>query len=510
MCWVTEAPPWRRVHSLQRGGFLQRHCTAWTQVFKMDSVLKDSYLPSFYHPPASKALSDLFESRSSSRKHSSSTVKDPSSPSYSVLEVPNSKALVSALKTLQEKISRLELEKFKAQNCLTTLSMENNEHKKALSEKEKSEAAQREAVRQKHDVVTQLNSAEQRCSLLEKQLDYMRKMVHNAEMEKNTVLEQQTFLQQGNIQDKLEKLEFLEKECLQLTATQQAAENKIRQLEEKLYAEEQQRKLMENKAVQLESGLEVNRIFLSAAAQNTSQRKVKKKKQLQKKPAVSKSASDLRMSLKAGDLPFVAGKSTCSSHSLSANVQSVMHMIKHQSQSPHTTLTRSKSAGHKPVGLAGSSRSSACAAPSTGDSLTDLLLALQGELEDLNFEHDELLKQINETKDIDMREDLEREMECLVKQMENKSDQILKLKRHQQNVLRLKNAAWSMKKLSSKARSAVAGQSCKADSDVTPGKKQKAPARGTPNANSKAALQLLKNVQKIQTNLKRDDIMWEK
>lgn len=28
----------------------------------------------------------------------------------------------------------------------------------------------------------------------------------------------------------------------------------------------------------------------------------------QKKPAVSKSASDLRMSLKAGDLPFVAGK----------------------------------------------------------------------------------------------------------------------------------------------------------------------------------------------------------
>lgn len=67
-----------------------------------------------------------------------------------------------------------------------------------------------------------------------------------------------------------------------------------------------------------------------------------------------------------------------------------------------------------------------------------------------------------------------------------------------------------MKKLSSKARSAVAGQSCKTDSNVTPGKKQEAPARGTPTANSKAALQLLKNVQKIQTNLKRDDIMWEK
>ncbi|XP_018419241.1 PREDICTED: centrosomal protein CEP57L1 isoform X1 [Nanorana parkeri] len=476
----------------------------------MDSVLKDSYLTSFYHTPATKAISDLFESRSSSRKQSSSTVKESNSPSYNVLDVPNSKALVSALKTLQEKISRLELDKYKAQNCLTSLSMENSEQKKALSEKEKSEAAQREALRQKSDVITQLNSAEQRCSLLEKQLDYMRKMVHNAEMEKNTVLEQQTFLQQGNIQDKLEKLEFLEEECLRLTATQQAAESKIHQLEEKLYAEEQQRKLMETKAVQLESGLEMNRIFLSAAAQNASQRKEKKKKQLQKKPAVSKPTPDLRMSLKAGDLPFVAGKSTSTSHSLSANVQSVMHMIKHQSQSPHSTQTRSKSAGHKPVSLAGTSRSSACAALSTGDSLTDLLHALQGELEDMNFEYDELLKQINETKDTDMREDLEREMECLVKQMETKSDQILKLKRHQQNVLRLKKAAQSMTKLSSNARSALTGQSCKGDSPVTLVKKQEASARSSPAPSSNAALQLLKNVQKIQTNLKKDDIMWEK
>ncbi|XP_072264844.1 centrosomal protein CEP57L1 isoform X2 [Pyxicephalus adspersus] len=476
----------------------------------MDSVLKDSYLASFYHPPATKSLSDLFESRPSSRKQSSSTVKDLNSPPYNVLEVPNSKALVSALKTLQEKISRLELEKFKAQNCATSLSMENSEHKKALSQKEKIEAAQHEAVRQKNDVIIQLNSAEQHCSLLEKQLDYMRKMVQSAEMEKNTVLEQQTFLQKGNIQDKLEKLEFLENECLRLTATQQAAENKIRQLEEKLYAEEQQRKLMENQAVQLESGFEVNRIFLSAAAQNVSQQKLKKKKQLQKKPAVSKPTPDLRTSLKAGDLPFVAGKSTSTSHSLSANVQSVLHMIKHQSQSSHTTQTRSKSAGHTPVRLAGTRRTSTCAAPSTGDSLTDLLLALQGELEDMNFEHDELLKQINETKDTDMREDLERELECLVKQMETKSDQILKLKRHQQNVLRLKKAARSMKKLSSNARSAVTGQSGKKDSPVTPRKKQEAAARSTPTPNSKAALQLLKNVQKIQTNLKKDDIMWEK
>lgn len=69
---------------------------------------------------------------------------------YELCDLSFTTALVSALKTLQEKISRLELDKFKAQNCLTSLSVENNEHKKALSEKEKSEAAQREAARQKN------------------------------------------------------------------------------------------------------------------------------------------------------------------------------------------------------------------------------------------------------------------------------------------------------------------------------------------------------------------------
>ncbi|XP_068135541.1 centrosomal protein CEP57L1 isoform X2 [Hyperolius riggenbachi] len=473
----------------------------------MDSVLKDSYLDSYYHLPATKPLTDLLDSKSSSiRKPPPSTMKDPSSPSYDILEVPNSKALVSALKTLQEKISRLELEKCKAQNRLTSLSLENAEHKKALTEKEKSEAAQHEAIRQKNDVITQLNSAQQRCTLLEKQLGYMRKMVQNAEQEKNTVLNQQTLLQQGNLQDKLEKLDFLENECLRLTSTQQAAESKILELEEKLYVEKQQRKLMEDKAVQLESGFEVNRILLSAAAENDSQRKVKKKKPLQK-PAMA-AVPDPRMSVKSGDLPFVAGTSTSSSHSISANVQSLMHMIKHQS--PRTTLKRSKSVGHKPSRSAGTIRTSACAMPSTGDSLSDLLFALQSELEQMNIEHDDLLKQINETKDTNMREDLEREVECLIKQMETKSDQILKLKRHQQNVVRLKKAARSLKKLSSNARSVFSGQSPRPDLPGTPRQRQEAPVRSPPATNSNPALQLLKNVQKVQMSLKKDDIMWEK
>lgn len=41
------------------------------------------------------------------------------------------------------------------------------------------------------DVSFQLSAAQSRCSLLEKQLDYMREMVSSAELEKKLVLEQQ-------------------------------------------------------------------------------------------------------------------------------------------------------------------------------------------------------------------------------------------------------------------------------------------------------------------------------
>ncbi|XP_063773161.1 centrosomal protein CEP57L1 isoform X4 [Pseudophryne corroboree] len=467
----------------------------------MDSAVRDSYLASLCPPPYTASIADPVEAKSLSSRKSSSSSKDQNPHCYDVLQAPNSKALVSALKTLQEKISRIQLEKSKAQNRITSLSMETAEHKMEKSDD----------VRQKTDVITQLNAAQQRCSLLEKQLSYMRHMVQTAEMEKKTVHEQQTLLQQENIQDKLEKLSLLEKECLRLTATQQIAESKIDQLEEKLYAEEQQRKLMQEKAIQLETGLEVNRIFLSASAQNASQKKVKKKKQLQQKPAINKGIPKHGIPLKAGDLPFVAGKSTSSSHSLSATIQNVLHMMKHQSQTPRGTLQRSRSAGHKPIRPSGANRTSAtCSVPSTGDSLSDLLLALQGELEQMSFEHEDLLKQINETKDSDMREDLEREMDCLVRHMETKSDQIQKLKRHQANVFRLKKAAQSMKKLSSSARLAVAGEGSKVDVLATPKRKPETLPRGAQTPNSKTSLQLLKNVQKIQTTLKKDDIMWEK
>uniref|UniRef100_A0A7M4E056 Centrosomal protein 57 like 1 n=1 Tax=Crocodylus porosus TaxID=8502 RepID=A0A7M4E056_CROPO len=110
-------------------------------------------------------------------------------------------------------------------------------------------------------------------------------MVFSAEQDKKVVLQQQTQLQKEKNQNqmelhaKLEKLEILEKECFKLTTTQKTAEVKIKQLEEKLCEEEHQRKLIQDKAAQLQTGLEINRILMSSvSSQNEPKRKNRKKK----------------------------------------------------------------------------------------------------------------------------------------------------------------------------------------------------------------------------------------
>jgi centrosomal protein CEP57 len=49
-------------------------------------------------------------------------------------------------------------------------------------------------------------------------------------------------------------------------------------------------------------------------------------------------------------------------------------------------------------------------------------------------EHQEISNEINEATDTKVREDLERELEALVSRMEAKSQQISKVRKHQQKV----------------------------------------------------------------------------
>ncbi len=77
----------------------------------------------------------------------------------------------------------------------------------------------------------QLSAAENRCNLLEKQLDYMRKMVQGAEQDKVDTMRRTALLQRTHddseeaaIKHQLRKIDELERDHLKLTATQTLAE----------------------------------------------------------------------------------------------------------------------------------------------------------------------------------------------------------------------------------------------------------------------------------------------
>lgn len=485
---------------------------------RMDSTIKDSYLGSFYQPPNKMPSrpTSYGKINACNKKtdvlHSKKTV----SATFDVDPAPNSKELMSALQTLHEKIRRLELERTQAEDNLQSLSKEAAEYKKVLEcENQKKDLSGRIITEERHEeVISHLSKAQSRCSLLEKQLDYMRKMVQNAEKEKNAVVEQQASLRRENdlnqedLHSKLERLDVLEKECLRLTATQRTAQNKISQLQEKLHEEEHHRKLLQQKAEQLETGLEINRLLIPTPVSSKSGPKKKaKKKCLAKKNADLKEPPRQQVYPKAGDLPFVAGKSLSSSHSLSANVQTVLHMIKHQS--PRVSQLPPGAPGRRPFRAGSAGRPISSSSSSTSEGLADVLLSLQDELSQMSFEHQDLLKQIQDTPNNDVREDLERELDCLTKQMETKGEQIMKLKKHQATVKKLKLRAQKAKKSSTVSKLQAEQPSGNKELLISP-RGRAVPSKGRSAEESPSSLQLLKNVKKLQMTLKKEDIMWEK
>ncbi|XP_051469105.1 centrosomal protein CEP57L1 isoform X3 [Apus apus] len=358
-------------------------CLPLSRAVAMDSESKSSLIGSFLQPP-----DKMFPAGFANVESKKLAAVGGDRPC-----TPNNQAVVAALKTLQEKIHRLELEKSQAEDNLSSLSIAAAQYKKTLEqESHRKDTAHQELMQQRKEISVQLNAAQSRCSLLEKQLDYMKKMVSSVELEKKIILEHQAQLQKEEDQNwlelraKLEKLELLEKECLKLTATQRIAEDKIKHLEEKLCKEEHQHKLLQDKTAQLQTGFERSRILLSSApSQKEPKKENGKKKKTKKKNPTMKKTHLSQLHVRAGELPFVAGKSVSSSHSVSANVQSVLHLMKHRS--PRIS---SRSQGGATPGISGcnalSEPESSCApSPAATRSLSDHLLALQDELGQMSF-----------------------------------------------------------------------------------------------------------------------------
>ncbi|KAJ8397630.1 hypothetical protein AAFF_G00436290 [Aldrovandia affinis] len=360
-----------------------------------------------------------------------------------------SKAVIAALKTLQEKMRRLEIERAQAERNVNQLCRV-AERNAGTTQGEQRGQETREG-RRRQELVSQLQSAEARCSLLEKQLDYMRNMVEKAEQDRNTVVQKQAERQkdQAEVQTQLQKLEMLERECLKLSNTQSVAERKIELLEQKQREEEHERKLVQEKAAE----------------------------------------------------------STGPSHSVSANVQSILHMMKHHNPKLCDRVRSFRGSGSETRRGFQRALSPSQAVPILGN-LSELLLALQDELGQMSFEHQELVQQVEDTGKQELKEDLERELDRLVKRMEEKAAQITQLKRHQLAVQRLKQRPQDSRRRAASADGRIGAASRVKSLPSSPAQKTPQARKGSQgNQSDRHQQPKAKGPVRLQTNLQKDDIM---
>ncbi|XP_019629300.1 PREDICTED: centrosomal protein of 57 kDa-like isoform X14 [Branchiostoma belcheri] len=475
------------------------------------------------------------------------------SPNKPVSSFPesNSRAVISALKGLQDKIRKLELERTLAEDNLRSLASETQQYKDALQKRESEEEEERSEVREptiplsrhSQEIESQLSAAEMRCNLLEKQLDYMRKMVQNAETERNRAMDRQVALERERdtftrdektaVPDfspahrqealgKADKLADLEREQQKLLAMQTLAENKIKELQERLKEEQHQRKLVQQRTaehvmpaclclLQLQTQAETNRILLEAASPKSSpkpkKKKVKKKKvskqQVSNRPR-TQPGTHYRLNL--GDIPFVAGKATTPSHSLGANVQRVIALMKRH----NPALCNDQMANRKTARRLLPSSGESSTASASESELSDLLQGLQDEFGQMSFEHQDLTRQIRQADNTLGREDLERELEQLVKRMEAKGEQIAKLRKHKTQLKKDRSRSRSADMKSVAIPLSDQTSEVQVVTTVTTKGSGAAPVRVVRNPGQvEVKRKMLKDMQTLQTSLRRDDLYWD-
>ncbi|KAM4742597.1 centrosomal protein of 57 kDa isoform 1-T1 [Anableps anableps] len=424
----------------------------------------------------------------------------PASPSKAFPE-SSSAAILSALRNLQEKIQRLEFEKEHAEPNLCTVGKDGR-HKRQQSEstaqrllhdEKDTEGKTSDQSNCNQGLITHLAAAETRCEKLERQLEQMRKMLRSTKTEKTSLPNQQVSMERAGTSNQepdavsehaqLEKLEKLEQEYLRLTHTQKNTEMKISDLERKLQEEEYQRRLIQDKANQLQTGLEANRILLQSVSPCLSIRHSKEKKSSSKRSSTQYTEPHYRLSLK--DVPFVTGTSVACSHSVRANVQAVLSLLKqHQPHlcnrhvlSHHTNHSEISSHSDR------SSTSSTC-----GEELSELLQALQEELHLLSLELGNLMRQVEDSVSEEERKELQMEQERLLLRMERKGEQISKLCKHKSQMRKFRKEAKSRKNIRTEERPATRGRSA-------------ASTKAQRGERSKNNLRLLKDMRTLQASL---------
>lgn len=495
----------------------------------------------------STAESTMYVDYPASKPFINDDYERPPYKSVSAYPEGNRKAVISALKTLQGKIHQLEVERTAAEDNLKSLASETNKYRDILQqEREQKQPSQTSVSKHNQELESQLSAAETRCDLLEKQLAHMNSMVQNAERNRQDALRNTVtdFDIPDTVPDRstgfkenLRKIADLEREHIKLTANQSLAESKIRELEDKLGEERQHRRFIVEKAAEIESVQKANRILQETEqkydeeysddyrpAPKPKRATKKKKKVVSKKTSCSQqpeSSTGKHYRLNIQDIPFVAGKNTGPSHSVGANVQRVFSMMK-----SHNLVLCSQATQRRVPCRQRSHSSSEASSPSTESDLAEILSQLQDEFHQMSFEHKEFSKEISETSDSRTREDLERELDALVTRMEAKCQQISKIRKHQEKLASKKKKKKSRpvdnyeEETTPRPRSACTSVSPRSSTshktygevEVTTTIKSK-PGAGLiqirPSSARELSLNVLKDMKKLQTTLRKDDLCWK-
>ncbi|XP_034025125.1 centrosomal protein cep57l1-like isoform X2 [Thalassophryne amazonica] len=251
---------------------------------------------------------------------------------------------------------------------------------------------------------------------------------------------------------------------------------------------------------QLQREFDLN-VKLSNSAAEEMNPKRQTKRTVKKKLRPKQSASPRRSRCK--HVPFVTGTSTSPSHSVHANLQSILHMMKHhqpQLCEGVRELQRAGSGAKKSLQKSFSPDSRLKPPAESLGSLSDLLLALQDELGQMSFDQQELMQQIDAAEQWEHRLDLQRKLESLVARMEEKGAQITKVRKHQQAV----------KKLTTATRPCPAEHTDEAAAIRPPCPTPvRVKLQGKKVGAAQKSLQLLKETQKFRNCLKEQDFCWE-
>ncbi|KAJ8270616.1 hypothetical protein GJAV_G00117180 [Gymnothorax javanicus] len=480
------------------------------QNVSLGSPCKHSYFGSFLLPPG-RTSPPVVDYASNDPMTSSAKLQELNMHMHRTTTDAGSRAVIAALKTLQEKIRRLELERVQAERDASRLCQRADRDTGSTPGESGSKETGGKEGRPNQELAAQLRSAEARCSILEKQLDFMRSMMKKAEQDRNEIIQQQESVHrerqtdQTEVEAQLQKLELLERECQKLSNTQSVAEMKIELLERKLLKEEHERKLVQEKAAELQRSLEMNRALYSSISAGVKPKKKKKTPLTRKTAAVAPLHHPFP---KAKPMPFVAGMSTGPSHSVSANVQSVLHMLKfHHPQLCDRVHYHKRSNSETVRGP--QKAPSVTPGPRVLGNLSELLLALQDELGQMSFEEQELVKRIEGTRKPCLREELERELDCLLKRMEEKGTQISQLKKHQLVVQKLKRRSRDLKRRAASADCRIGASSKPKSLTSSPTFHTPQRTKGKSCLGNRSDRPRLKGPVRIQTNLKKDDIVWE-